>query len=255
MALAIVGVIKALRGDVPSGEAMARQSVALSQTAGDTWGAAFGRYTLGRVLIVSGRAADAIPVLEASVDGVGRAGRNVLAGLALIVLGWAYLEVGDFAGAERSLRASLDVFRGFGNRDGTARALEGLAALATAYGDAHLGAGCSVRPAPPRASVGVTVWVPDQGATTGRSARVQQILGADVFAQCMREGASLEIDQVPDLLADLDTQWPALSTWRNARQSTLRGTLVQPVRWYATPAPRRRRMHAAPPTWRSRLSI
>ena len=79
-------------------------------------------------------------MLEASVDGVGRVGENVLSGLALIVLGWAYLEVGDFAGARRSLLASLDIVRGFGNRDGMARALEGLAALATATGDAHLGA-------------------------------------------------------------------------------------------------------------------
>jgi hypothetical protein len=204
MALAIVGVIKALRGDVTTGEAMVRRSVAASQTADDTWGAAFGQYVLGRVLIVSGRASEAVPELEASVDGVGRVGQNVLSGLALIVLGWAYLEVGDFAGARRSLLAALDVVGGFCNRDGIARALEGLAALATASGDAHLGARLFGAARASRASVGVTVWVPDHESHDRTERALMQILGSDVFAQRMQEGASLQIDQVPALVADLD---------------------------------------------------
>jgi hypothetical protein len=205
MALAIVGVIRAVRGDVTTGEAMVRQSVTASQTVGDTWGAAFGRYALGRVLLIGGRAVEAIPVLEASVEGVGRIGENVLSGLALIVLGWVYLEVGDIARAERSLLASLEVMRGFGNRDGVARSLEALAALAIASGDAHLGARLFGAASESRASVGVTVWVPDYRSHDQTERRLVQILGADVFAQLMREGASLAVDLVPDLLVGRDT--------------------------------------------------
>ena len=244
MALAIVGVIKALRGDLVAGEAMVRQSVAASESAGDTWGAAFGRYTLGRVLIVSGRAAQAIAVLEASVDGVGRVGENVLSGLALIVLGWAYLEVGDFAGARRSLLASLDIVRGFGNRDGMARALEGLAALATATGDAHLGARLFGAARASRASVGVTVWVPDHQSHDRTERALLQILGDDAFAQRMREGATLAIDELRELLAELDTQSPAFSSAAEhaPAHSQAHGSPTRSS-WYLVPAARRRRPH------------
>jgi predicted ATPase len=248
MALAIVGVIKALRGDLPTGEAMVRESVAASESAGDTWGAAFGRYTLGRVLIVSGRAAEAIRVLEASVDGVGRDGANVLSGLALIVLGWAYLDVGDFAGAQRSLLASLEIVRGFGNRDGVARALEGLAALATASGDAHLGARLFGAARASRASVGVRVWVPDHQSHDRTERALLQILGADVFTQRMQDGAALEIDQVADLLADLDTRSSGMASTAEHTPVVHDQVHVSPIRsgWYVAPGLTRRRVHSRP---------
>jgi len=254
MALAIVGVIKALGGDLAAGEAMVRQSVATSLATGDTWGVAFGRYTLGRVLLVSGRATEAISVLEASVDGVGRAGDNVLSGLAMLVLGWAYLEVGDLAAAERNLLASLDIVRAFGNRDGIARALEALAALATASGDAHLGARLFGAARASRASVGVTVWVPDHQSHDRTERALLQILGADAFAQHMREGAALDIDQVSNLLTDLDTR--SASPVHTTEHAPVHGQgHVGPIRsgWYPGPAVRRRGMRSAAPTSRSRL--
>jgi predicted ATPase len=256
MALAIVGVIKALKGDLVAGEAMVRESIAASVATGDTWGAAFGRYTLGRVLIVSGRALEAIAVLEASVDGVGRVGENVLSGLALLVLGWAYLEVGNLAAAERNLLASLDIVSAFGNRDGVARALEALAALATASGDAHLGARLFGAARASRASVGVTVWVPDHQSHDRTERALVQILGADVLAERMREGASLEIAELRNLLGELDTH--SASLFHAAEHAPVHGQgHVGPVRsgWYPTAAMRRRRMRSVLPTSRSRLAI
>jgi predicted ATPase len=203
MAHAIVGVIKALRGDLAAGDAMVRESVAASQTVGDAWGAAFGRYVLGRVLLLGGRASEAISALKASVSAVDGVSANMLSGLALLVLGWAYLEVGDLPAAKRSLLAALDIVRVFGNRDGTARALEALAAVAAAGGDAPLGAQLFGAARAARASVGVSVWLPDHQSHDRTQRALEHILGADVFAERLREGAALHIERVPELLAEL----------------------------------------------------
>jgi hypothetical protein len=132
-----------------------------------------------------------------------------------------------------------------------ARALEGLAAVATASGDAHLGARLFGAARALRASVGVTVWVPDHQSHDRTERALLRILSTDVFEERLRDGASLQVDQVPELLADLDTQ---SSGFANASEHTPvhDERHVAPIRsgWYPTPAPARRRVYSEPPTWR-----
>ena len=159
-----------LAWDLAGGEGMVRESIAASESVADSWCAAFGHYVLGRVLLISGRATEAIAVLEASVDAVEGVTENMLSALALLVLGWAYLEVGDLAAAERSLLAALDIVRLFGNRDGTARALEALAAVATAGGVRRRARNCSAPPAWRAPRLASRCGCRTTTATSGRSA-------------------------------------------------------------------------------------
>ena len=58
----------------------------------------------------------------------------------------------------------------------------------------------------------MTVWVPDHQSHDRTERALLQILGDDAFAQRMREGATLAIDELRELLAELDTQSPVLSS-------------------------------------------
>ena len=145
---------------------------------------------------------------------------------------------GWLAAPERSLLASLDIVRGFGNRDGMARALEGLAALATATGDAHLGARLFGAARASRASVGVTVWVPDHQSHDRTERALLQILGDDAFAQRMREGTTLAIDELRELLAELDTPVSRFRQCSRTRPSPYPGAR-KPGALELVPGPRR----------------
>ena len=130
MALAMSGVIAAVRGAPSEGEAALAQALEAFRECGDAWGVAFADYTLGRVLLLHDRNDEALGTLERSVTRAREVGEKTLLALALLNLGWGRLGAGDVAGATEVLRESLALIDLLHNRIDGARALEGLAAAA-----------------------------------------------------------------------------------------------------------------------------
>jgi predicted ATPase len=142
----------------PSGEALARISIALAlladtppeadraedeletaltlfRSADDAWGEALALVTLGRSAILGGRVQRALNRFEESVTLARRQGDTLSEVIAVHHLAWARLLLGDPDGAgplfEDSLRASSHA----GHAEGMAYGLEGLVAIAAVRGE------------------------------------------------------------------------------------------------------------------------
>jgi class 3 adenylate cyclase/tetratricopeptide (TPR) repeat protein len=75
---------------------------------GDTWGQALAGVARAAALRGAGRPKDAVKVLRASIELSERAEQPVTAALALSLLGYCRLDLGDLSGAEEAARRALD---------------------------------------------------------------------------------------------------------------------------------------------------
>ncbi|WP_448623802.1 DUF4062 domain-containing protein [Geodermatophilus sp. URMC 64] len=190
-----LGVVVAGR-DVGAGERLEREAVAVLRREGRPWKLAFALFALGRVLVVSGRAEEALDLLEESVriqrseTFQGMWGSHPLLGYALVNLGWAHSELGGTEAARRAFRQALAA-TGNADRQVKARALEGLAAVALQEGDARVGTTLFGGAEAVRRSIGVGVWLTDQSSHAETESNLRAALGPAAFEAAFEEGLRL----------------------------------------------------------------
>ncbi|MCV2491805.1 DUF4062 domain-containing protein [Geodermatophilus sp. YIM 151500] len=193
----LLGVVVALE-DLAEGERLGRTAVAVLRRLGRPWQRAFAEFALGRVLLLGGRHAEAVPLLEESVRlaGVerqaGETGPFPLLGYAVLNLGWARLGLGDVVAARRAFRQAVTA-AGATDRVVTARALEALAAVAVRAGDPGTGAVVFGAAEGVRRSVGVGVWVTDAATHAATETALRDALGAASFGSAVAEGLRLPL--------------------------------------------------------------
>lgn len=142
----------------PSGEALARASVALAhlaatppnadeagdeleralalfRSAGDVWGETLALVTLGRVAFLEQKLHRALNRFEESLALARRQGDDLSAAIAVNHLGWAHLMLGDAEAARAQFRESLAASSVAEHAEGIAYGLEGSVALAALDGD------------------------------------------------------------------------------------------------------------------------
>jgi predicted ATPase len=142
----------------PSGEALARISIALAllagtppeadraeeeletaltlfRTAGDAWGEALALVTLGRSAMLGGRVQRALNRFEESVLLARRQGDTLSEAIAVHHLAWAHLLLGDADVAAPLFAESLRGSSRTGHSEGMAYGLEGLVAIAAVRGE------------------------------------------------------------------------------------------------------------------------
>lgn len=185
-----LGVIRAAAGS-PDWEATSRDAIEHAGVAGNLWALAAAELGLGSVLLVAGRADEAAPVLARSAEHAREIGTEVLLAYSLVYLGRAHLELGEHGPARDTLDEALARTGFMESREAASRALEGLAALALAEGDAGLGARLFGAAEAARRSVGAPVWRPDEAAHERTGQELRARLGPDAFRAAYDEGLSL----------------------------------------------------------------
>jgi predicted ATPase len=180
-------------------EAMARDAVDAFRELGDAWGVASALGVLGRILNLAGRSEEAVPVLEESVADAREVGQRSLLGLSLLNLGLGWLGTGDLQGAGVTLRESLGLLAGAGNREITAGAVEALAEVSSLAGDPETGAILFGAAEGVRSSVGALVWAPERTSHDRTETSLREALGGERFEARFAEGAALSIPEALEL--------------------------------------------------------
>jgi predicted ATPase len=180
-------------------EAMAREAVDAFRASEDAWGVASALGVLGRILNAAGRSEEAVPVLEESVADAREVGQRSLLGLSLLNLGLGRLGIGDLQGAGVTLRESLGLLAGAGNREIAAGAVEALAEVSAQAGDPETGAVLFGAAEGVRSSVGALVWAPERASHDRTETSLRTALGAERFEARFAEGAALSIPEALEL--------------------------------------------------------
>jgi hypothetical protein len=176
-----------------SAERLEREVVDVLRRHGEPWKLALALFALGRVLVLSGKTREAVPLLEESVRIQHRSrrgdssGPHPLLGYAMVNLGWARLGLDDVDGAREALRQALTV-AGEADQQVRARALEGLAAVAVRDGDASLGVVLFGGAEGVRRAIGIGVWLTDQRTHHATEAALREALG-DRYEEAFEDGA------------------------------------------------------------------
>jgi len=116
-------------------EELLATATALVREAGDGWGEAIMRIGLVRLAVATGRFDLALERTATAVTIAERVGDSFTLGITLYYQGWARLTLGDAASAAADFDRALAVTSRIGHHEGTAYALEGLAAVAATDGD------------------------------------------------------------------------------------------------------------------------
>jgi tetratricopeptide (TPR) repeat protein len=188
----LLGIAIAVR-DPAKGERLERKAVAVLRRQGEPWQLAFALFALGRVLMVTGRYGEALPLLEESVriqrygEPGGPSGAHPLLGYAMVNLGWARLGLGHADAARRAFRQALAA-TGEADQQVRARALEALAAVAVHEGEARLGAVLFGGAEAVRRSIGSGVWLTDQPSHAETEAALRAALGETDYEMAVDEG-------------------------------------------------------------------
>jgi predicted ATPase len=163
--------------DPASGEAMLAGAVADFRALSDAWGLTFALLSLGGALLFRGAAAEAVPLLEESVTLARSAGSAVFLGNALVNLGRAFESQDHRGAADRVLREALQHAANLGSHETTARALDGLAAIAVADGNPQRAAQLLGAAEGIRRSAAAAIFPTDRASTIRTRAAVASLLG------------------------------------------------------------------------------
>ena len=175
-----LGVIVAST-DHQAGEALIRRSIATFRKLGDRWGLAFALLSLGGALVLDEQFAAAVPPLEEGADIARAAGAQIFLSNALTNLGWAHLGLDDVEAARSVLRTALTAAVAANNQESIGRAVEAVAAVELAAGDAKRAALLFGVADGVRRSIAASVWSADRGSHRRTHDTLHTLLGADEY--------------------------------------------------------------------------
>jgi predicted ATPase len=211
-------------GDPETGERLEREAVDVLRRQGTPWKLAFALFALGRVLVVTGRTEEAVPLLEESVrlqrygEPGGPSGPHPLLGYALVNLGWARLDLDDADAAGRTFRKALAAARE-ADQQVRARALEGLAAVALHQGDPRTGGLLFGGAEAVRRAVGVGVWLTDRSTHADTEGKLRAALGPSAYETAFDAGLRSPPDDLYGLAcAPVSPATPATATPQRRRR-------------------------------------
>jgi predicted ATPase len=193
-ALVPLAVIEAT-ADAPAAEADLQRAMRLARAVGDRWTLAFAELAYGSLLTSSARHAEAVPLLEASVDHNRALGTEVLLAYSLDYLARARIGLRQLPAARALLLEALDRGASMGSGEVVSRALTDVAALAAEVGATEpaarfLGASDAIR-----GSIGAPVYRPDQARVGELRGRLRTALGSD---EAMAAGHALGFEEATD---------------------------------------------------------
>jgi predicted ATPase len=216
------------RSHDPSGEALARISLALGLLACETpdpdraaaelstalerfrsiddqWGEALTLVTIGRISILSGDTVGALTQFEASLQ-LARSQKDDLGeGIALNHIGWAHFLLGNTTAGAEAFAQSLDLSILLGHTEGIAYGLEGFVAIAAALGQVTnagtlMGAAQSLRR---------TTGLYNSPTFSFHEQAVVRILAseaADEFQQARRDGQRMRLPEAIELAQRIEAE-------------------------------------------------
>ncbi|MBD0292562.1 MAG: DUF4062 domain-containing protein [Jiangellaceae bacterium] len=192
-----LGVIAAATSD--NGDDLLQSAVDEFRALDDTWWLTFALFSLGGARVLHKRHADAVAPLTQSVMLARTIHTDVLLSNALTNLGQAYLALGNTSAAEEALEEALVAGVMIDNRESVARALEALAAAATARDDAGRGATLFGAAEGVRRSIGAAVWRTDQASHEETGAWLRGRLAGPEYRAAAARGAALSAQQLLEI--------------------------------------------------------
>jgi predicted ATPase len=193
-----LGVAMRVEGDA-EGEALVQRAVTTVRARGDSWATAFALFALGRVILMDGRADQAVPLLEESAERAVALTSHTLQAFALINLCWARLSLPDIDGAKEAAMHALEQSEQMDNRDGIARALEALAGVALAREEMMKAATLFGGAEAIRRSIGGAVWVPDRITHIALETSLRSGLGNEAFDTEFSRAAQLPVSDAAEV--------------------------------------------------------
>ena len=181
-------------GETQQAETWLRQAQPLAESIGDPWQIAFCHNNFGEVARAQGdyeRAREDYERAEAlyrAADALGDHARLIH------TLGYMALHDGDAARAESLFHDSLAAFRKLGNKRGMAECLGGLAAVASARGDAGWGAPLLAAADAQIAASGAAWWPADRVEVERTRRHLRQALGDEAFEAAWERGRGMGLD-------------------------------------------------------------
>jgi predicted ATPase len=189
-----LGVIDSALG-TNDGETRSRRAVELAAQLDNTWTSAFATLGYGSVLVALDRAAEARPLLVASVEHARAIGTEVLLSFSLVYLGRAHLALGELEDARAVLREALERATHMESRDPMARTVEALADFSLSVDDPERAALLFGAAEAVRRSTGAPLWEPDQPAHDRIEQALRARLGAERYGTAYAAGASLSFEE------------------------------------------------------------
>jgi predicted ATPase len=197
-ALVPLAVIEATTGD-RSAEGDLQRAMRLARDVGDSWTLAFAELAYGSLLTSSARHAEAVPLLEGSIDHNRELGTEVLLAYSLDYLARARIGLRQLPAARALLLEALDRGASMGSGEVVARTLTDVAALAaevsaTEPAARFLGASDTIR-----GSIGAPVYRPDQTRVAELRGRLRAALGSGRADEVMAAGRALGFEEATDV--------------------------------------------------------
>ena len=189
-----LGVLTDVRGDPARARTLFTESLALYRSLGNRPAAAGSLNNLGVLARKQGDTAAAIALFEECLAVFQEVGDTRGVANALLNLGHAQRDQQAFDPAGRRYRESLAGYAALGDRPGAVRCLEGLAAVATAGGDARRAARLCGAAAAQRLAIGVPVPPSARANLERTTAGARAALGETAFAAAWAAGEALTPD-------------------------------------------------------------
>jgi predicted ATPase len=190
-----LGVIDAVRHP-DRGVDLLERSVSQFRALEDAWNLSFALLSLGGALRLHDRDAEAVAPLQESVELARGVTADVFLSHALINLGWVHLRLGDINSARRRLNESLEHAVAIDSREGLARALDALAAVAGEAGNPEHGAALFGAAEGARRSIGADVFATDRTSHDETAERLHSRLGEPGYRTATDRGRTLSLEEV-----------------------------------------------------------
>lgn len=193
------GICLAAAGRAPQGEALLDAALATFRERGVAWQVGYALLGKGRVLMMQGRAAEALAAQEEGAARMRRTGELMIRSLTLLNLGWGSLVAGRVERAAEVLAEALGVLASLQNREGLARALEAIAAISARRGNAARGALLLGAAEGVRRIVGARPLPLDAALLQALEANLRGALDETRFRTAFEEGLALPIPSAVEI--------------------------------------------------------
>ncbi len=192
-----------LTGRPAEARPLLQRAAALYRDVGNAVGAAEAEWVMAFTYFLEGEPQDALPLAQRALEAHRAAGARWSVADSLVGLAFVQASLGLWQDAAASTRESLEIFREMGNELGQGMVFEAVGAFATAVGDAERGALLLAKAEQLKEQLGG--GAPSQlFETSGYREDARRRLGEEAYARLVADGTAVSIDEAAAVAGSFD---------------------------------------------------